>query len=203
MTSRTPTHSAGHLTAFLNAAHHPPVITIRPATEDDLPALFAYLGEQLAENGRNGTPLFQPMARIDTGVPEAMRARFTQGMAAPLDQANWRRAWLAIDGAGHIAGHIDLRALPDATASHRAVLGMGVRHDMRRMGLGRQLMDAALAWARNTPPLAWVDLEVMTQNQGARALYQQMGFQQTGEVPDRYRIDGVPIGEVSMSLPLF
>ncbi|RZA31185.1 MAG: GNAT family N-acetyltransferase, partial [Lysobacteraceae bacterium] len=33
---------------------------IRLAAADDLPALFAYLGEQLAENGRGGV-LFQPM----------------------------------------------------------------------------------------------------------------------------------------------
>ena len=39
------------------------MIAIRLAQPGDLPALFAYLGEQLLENGRDGTPLFQPMAR--------------------------------------------------------------------------------------------------------------------------------------------
>jgi ribosomal protein S18 acetylase RimI-like enzyme len=185
-----------------NATDLPAANTIRPATQDDLPALFAYLGEQLAENGRDGTPLFQPMPRTDAGVPDAMRERFTQAMAVPFDQPGWRRVWVAIDAGDRIAGHIDLRGYGEPMAGHRAMLGMGVRHDMRRARLGQRLMEQVLAWARHTPPLEWVDLEVMTQNHPARALYQKMGFQVTGEVPDRYRIDGQQIGEVSMCLAL-
>jgi len=196
-------HPAASPTTSVISTDHLSAIAIGPASQDDLPALFAYLGEQLAENGRDGAPLFQPMARIDTGVPEPMRERFTQGMATPLDGIGWRRVWLARRLDGEIVGHIDLRGYPEPTASHRAVLGMGVRHDTRRAGLGRRLMLEALAWARRTPPLAWVDLEVMTQNHAARALYLQMGFQVTGEVQDRYRVDGAEIGEVSMSLALF
>ncbi|MCC2972814.1 GNAT family N-acetyltransferase [Massilia sp. IC2-476] len=176
------------------------MILIRPATTSDLPALFAYLGDQLAENGREGV-LFQPLAPTLDGVPPAMRERFATGMATPVGQPGWRHVWIAIDAAGAIAGHIDLRARPEPACSHRTLLGMGVRHDVRRAGLGTRLVQEALAWAR-ARGFAWVDLEVLSQNHKARALYVRSGFVETGEVPDLYRIGGVSVGEVSMSVRL-
>lgn len=176
------------------------MITIRPATAEDLPALFAYLGEQLAENGRDGL-LFQPMAPSSEGVPQAMQERFAAGVATPVGQPGWRQVWIALDEDGAIAGHIDLRGRPEPASSHRTVLGMGVRHDLRRAGLGTRLVQEALAWARASG-FAWVDLEVLAQNHKARALYARTGFHITGEVPDLYRIGGKSVGAVSMSFRL-
>ncbi|VXC30341.1 GNAT family N-acetyltransferase [Massilia sp. 9I] len=176
------------------------MILIRPATAADLPALFAYLGEQLAENGRDGI-LFQPMAPTLDGVPQPMRERFATGMATPVGQPGWRHVWVALDAAGSIAGHIDLRGRPEPACAHRTLLGMGVRHDLRRVGLGTRLVQEALGWARATG-FAWVDLEVLSQNHKARALYVRSGFVETGEVPDLYRIAGMSVGEVSMSVRL-
>jgi ribosomal protein S18 acetylase RimI-like enzyme len=78
---------------------------------------------------------------------------------------------------------------------------MGVRHDLRRAGLGTRLVQEALAWARASN-FAWVDLEVLSQNHKARALYVRSGFTETGEVQDLYRIEGQPVGAVSMSMRL-
>ena len=184
--------------------HH--LIDIRPATPDDQPALFAYLGEQLAENGRGGAALFQPIGRTDAGVPAAMQERFAAGMATPVGQPGWRHVWIALDQAGSVAGHIDLRGHPATASSHRVLLGMGVRHDLRRAGLGTRLVQVALAWARamraQGAPFDWIDLEVLSQNHQARALYVRTGFHVTGEVPDMYRIGGAQIGAVSMSITL-
>ena len=177
-----------------------PSIAIRPSTLDDLPALFAYLGEQLAENGRDGV-LFQPMEPTLDGVPQPMRERFMAGMATLTGQPGWRQVWIAQDENAAIAGHIDLRGRPEPACSHRALLGMGVRHDLRRAGLGTRLVREALAWARAVG-FAWVDLEVLAQNHKARALYLRIGFVETGEVPDLYRIGGMQVGEVSMSIRL-
>nr|WP_229429340.1 GNAT family N-acetyltransferase [Massilia sp. ST3] len=165
-----------------------------------MPALFAYLGEQLLENGRIGAPLFQPMARTDDPlVPEPMRARFTTGIATPVGEPGWRRAWIAVDEEGAIAGHIDLRAHPETAAPHRAVLGMGVHHRYRRHGLGVRLIDTALAWARATASFEWIDLDVLSANVPARRLYERTGFQVIGEIPDLYRIEGESHGSVMMS----
>jgi ribosomal protein S18 acetylase RimI-like enzyme len=78
---------------------------------------------------------------------------------------------------------------------------MGVRHGLRRAGLGTRLVQEALAWAR-AAGFAWVDLDVLSQNHKARALYARTGFVETGEVPDLYRIGGMQVGEVSMSMRL-
>ena len=100
-----------------------------------------------------------------------------------------------------MAGHIDLRGRTEPASSHRTLLGMGVRRDLRRAGLGTRLVQEALAWARASG-FAWVDLEVLSQNHKARALYARTGFHTTGEVPDLYRIGDTPIGAVSMSMRL-
>lgn len=176
---------------------------IRPVTAGDLPALFAYLGEQLTENGRNGVPLFQPMPRTtDPMVPQAMQDRFTTGLATPVGQPGWRRAWVALDDSGAIAGHIDLRGRAEPAASHRAMLGMGVHRNHRRAGLGSLLIEAASAWAANDAGFQWIDLEVLSVNQPAIALYERTGFTRTGEVADMFIIDSERLGYTFMSRPL-
>ena len=86
---------------------------IHPVQRADLPALFVYLDDHLRDNGRDGTPLFQPMARADNGFPVDKRAGFVTGTTAPVGEPGWRRAWFALDAQGLICGHVDLRARPE------------------------------------------------------------------------------------------
>ena len=176
-----------------------PLLQIVPLELEWLPQLFMYLDDQLQENGRDGMPLFQPLSRLQSRVPPEKAAAFAASFAVPFGQPGWRRMWLALDSQGNIAGHVDLRAQPDLASGHRALLGMGVHRSYRRYGVGRQLVETALAWASVTPPLAWVDLDVLSENHAARRLYERTGFVVTGEVPDLYRIDGESHGSVSMS----
>ena len=176
-------------------------LTIRPAVDADLSAFFPYLADQLSDNGQHGNPLFQPMPRGQRGVPPGRVEAFTRGMATPLTEPGWRRLWLALDGDA-IRGHIDLRARPEPEARHRCFLGMGVHRDARRLGLGMALLDVAIDWAAANPALDWMDLEVLSVNEPARALYRKRGFVQTGETPDLLRIDGERHGYASMALPL-
>lgn len=176
-----------------------PHLRLLPIEPEQLPQLFMYLDDQLQENGRGAVPLFQPVSRLHSRVPPDKAAAFAASFAVPFGQPGWRRMWIALDGLDNIVGHVDLRAQPDAASSHRALLGMGVHRDYRRLGLGRQLVEHALAWASVTPPLEWADLDVMSVNLAARRLYERAGFVVTGEVPDLYRIDGESHGSVSMS----
>jgi ribosomal protein S18 acetylase RimI-like enzyme len=176
--------------------------TIRPVIAGDLPALFAYLGEQLTENGRDGVPLFQPMPRTsDPAVPQAMQDRFTIGIATPVGQPGWRRAWIAVADSGAIAGHIDLRARSEQAASHRTMLGMGVHRAHRRAGLGITLIESASDWA-TVNAFQWIDLEVLSVNRPAIALYERTGFIKTGEIADMFVIDGERHGYTLMSRQL-
>jgi len=176
-----------------------PLLRIVPLEPERLAQLFQYLDDQLQENGRGGMPLFQPLSRLQSRVPPEKAAAFAASFSVPFGQPGWRHMWIALDTLGAIAGHVDLRARSDPASSHRALLGMGVQRDYRRFGLGRQLVETALAWAAATPPLEWVDLDVLSVNLAARRLYERAGFVVTGEVPDLYRIDGESHGSVMMS----
>lgn len=174
-------------------------VQIVPLEPEYLPQLFMYLDKQLQENGRDGAPVFQPLSRENARLPPEKAASFAGGLAIALGQPGWRRVWIARDAHGAIAGHIDLRARPNPLSTHRAMLGMGVHRAYRRLGLGRMLVDTALAWAHATSMLDWVDLDVLAGNHAARRLYERAGFIVTGEAPDLYRIDGESHGSVTMS----
>ena len=171
---------------------------IRAVAQDDLPALFVYLDDHLRDNGRDGAPLFQPMPRAESFFPVDKRAGFALGLGTAVGAPGWRRGWVALDEDGAICGHIDLRARPERPASHRCLLGMGVHRDWRRHGLGARLLAHVLDWAREQE-LAWVDLEVLSDNLPARRLYERSGFVLTGEIPDLFRIDGEQHGYVFMT----
>jgi ribosomal protein S18 acetylase RimI-like enzyme len=166
------------------------VTIIRPAEAADLPAFFVYLDDHLRDNGRDGTPLFQPLSRAQSQLPPVLKVAFVEGLAIPVGAPRWRRLWLALDERGSIAGHIDLRARPEPLASHRAMLGMGVHRAWRRRGVGAQLLDTALAWARSQDGLKWIDLEVLSENQPAIALYLRAGFTMTARIENMLEIDG-------------
>jgi ribosomal protein S18 acetylase RimI-like enzyme len=172
---------------------------IRSLAASELDAFLAYLNEHLLDNGRDGAPLFQPMPR-GQGFPLEKAAAFRSGAAAALWQPGWRRVWVA-EGEGGILGHIDLRSRPEPGAAHRAMLGMGVQRDARRSGVGMALLDAAIAWATEQG-LEWIDLEVLSANAPAVALYRKRGFVQTGEIADMFRIDGESLAYTYMSLAL-
>ncbi|CAH0250614.1 Mycothiol acetyltransferase [Massilia sp. Bi118] len=175
---------------------------IRPAEAADLPAFFVYLEDHLRDNGRDGAPLFQPLSRAQSPLPQGLKASFVDGVAIPVGQPRWRRLWLALDARGSIAGHIDLRARPEPGARHRAMLGMGVHRAYRRRGLGAQLLGTAIDWASGEERLKWIDLEVLSENHPAVALYLRAGFTMTARIEDMLEIDGESLDLSYMSLSL-
>jgi GNAT superfamily N-acetyltransferase len=172
--------------------------TIHAVEPGHLPALFAYLDAHLQDNGKNGTPLFQPRARNESIFPAERRAAFANGLATPLGAPGWRRAWIAMDGDA-IAGHVDLRARPEQASAHRALLGMGVQRNHRRQGLAGRLLHTARNWALHETTLDWIDLELLTINLPAKELYLANGFTVTGEVADMFRIDGETLSYTFMT----
>ncbi len=81
------------------------------------------------------------------------------------------------------------------------MLGMGLEREVRGQGWGRQLLEAAITWARDAG-LAWIDLGVFAHNPRARRLYESVGFETVGVTADRYRVDERSIDDVSMALKL-
>ncbi|MYM31595.1 GNAT family N-acetyltransferase [Duganella sp. CY15W] len=157
-----------------------------------------YLNDHLSDNGRNGTAYFQPLPRAESRFPAEKAEAFKNGMQIPVGEPGWRRVWIARAAEGGIAGHIDLRALAERHTAHRCLLGMGVDRGHRQRGLGGQLIAHAEDWAL-TAGLQWIDLQVLSVNAPAIALYQRQGFRQTGEIPNLFHIDGQHFNYTSMS----
>lgn len=187
----------GHEPVAATAAVDVASLEIDPIDASNQPAFFQYLGEQLAENGRDGQ-WFQPMAPTTAGVPQARQDAFREGFDIAFGEPGWRRGWIARDAQGRVAGHIDLRAHANPLAGHRCELGMGVRLDLRRHGLASRLLAHASAWAA-AQGLRWIDLQVLSSNEPAVALYRREGFLMQGGRPDLYVIDGVSLGEIWMA----
>jgi ribosomal protein S18 acetylase RimI-like enzyme len=177
-------------------------VHIRPALEADLAPFFAYLDEHLRDNGADGTPLFQPLPRAQSRMPAGLRLSFIKGLDIAVGQPGWRRLWLALGPTGGIAGHIDLRARPEAAAGHRAMLGMGVQRLYRRRGLGRRLVDTAVDWARQEAGLDWIDLEVLADNRPAVSLYARADFRMIARIEDMVRVDGESYDLCYMTRPV-
>jgi hypothetical protein len=106
----------------------------------DFQTFADYLNDHLSDNGAEGLPLFQPIARSDCHFQGDRAAGFRCALDVQALDPGWRRVWVAVlDQA--MVGHVDLRAHPSANMGHRCLLGMGVHRDWRRSGIGQQSCD--------------------------------------------------------------
>jgi ribosomal protein S18 acetylase RimI-like enzyme len=78
-----------------------------------------------------------------------------------------------------VVGFCDILPISAVGFTHVGRLGMAVRSEWRRQGVGRQLVQACLALARNAR-LEKVELEVFSDNVGAIRLYESFGFIREG-----------------------
>jgi ribosomal protein S18 acetylase RimI-like enzyme len=174
------------------------MISIEPLDPAGFDAFLAYLNDHLSDNGRGDTAYFQPQPRDASRFPADKAEALKTGMRTEVGEMGWRRVWVARGSEGTIIGHIDLRAHAERYAAHRCMLGMGVDRDHRKLGLGSRLIAHAGQWAIDAG-FAWIDLQVLSANTPAIQLYQRAGFEQTGEIADMFRIDGLAFSYTSMS----
>lgn len=104
---------------------------------------------------------------------------------------------------GAVAGYVKLgRATPLEASDHvRTINGLVVADDFRRRGVGRALLDAAAAEARERGARR-LTLRVLGPNEAARQLYQSAGFVVEGVQRGEFVIDGREVDDVLMALDL-
>jgi ribosomal protein S18 acetylase RimI-like enzyme len=90
---------------------------------------------------------------------------------------------------GLIVGWCDIVPKGPRGFSHVGALGMGVRREWRRQGVGRRLLEECLALARATG-LEKIELEVFTDNEGAIQLYESRGFAREGVKSRARKLEG-------------
>jgi ribosomal protein S18 acetylase RimI-like enzyme len=145
-------------------------VEIRAAAPADVESAVELIGAVAAEN-----------AWIQTEVPfnaAARRRRMAEALATGK-----LTSFIAHSGA-EVVGELSLGVTDD-----RASLGMVVAAAMRGQGVGRQLLAAAVAWAREQG-VTQIDLVVYAHNVVALGLYRSLGFVESGPHCVEVRHDG-------------
>ena len=123
------------------------------------------------------------------------------GRAALEDQEN-----LVITGAfdaGELVGAVGLVRESGQKYAHRAVVwGMYVKPTQRGLGLGKQLIEAAIRAAQAMPRVEALTLRVNANNRAAIALYAGAGFVEYGHDIGAMRVNGDDYDEHLMRLTL-
>jgi ribosomal protein S18 acetylase RimI-like enzyme len=107
------------------------------------------------------------------GYPLESMRNFVLGMIE-----NDNPQFVAFD-AGRVVGWIDISPSRLPVSRHVGGLGMGLLADYRGQGIGKRLMQAALAKAQ-AKGLKRVELEVFPHNTAGIALYKAVGFVEEG-----------------------
>lgn len=120
-----------------------------------------------------------------TSTPEERAAEPASWWLARIGHAQaLSRAFGAFDAANELQGTVALEFSSKPKTQHKAhLIGMYVSAAARGQGMGRALMQAALAAAAERPGLRMVTLTVTEGNAPALALYQSCGFQVFGIEP--------------------
>lgn len=107
-------------------------------------------------------------------VAELEKACFSESWSYALLEAGIHSpfdVYYVFEQEGRILGYCDLRLL----AGEGEVQRIAVWPDRRRLGVGRKMMEAMVAFARENQASA-MSLEVRESNQAARNLYESFGF---------------------------
>lgn len=140
-----------------------PTIQIRRATRHDLPAIVRLLADD--ELGRQ-------RERYDDPLPAAYYAAFTEIDQDPHNQL------VVVEADGEIVGTLQLTFLPYLTyqgGTRAQIEAVRVDSRYRNLGVGRQLLDWAIARAREHG-CHLVQLTTDTRRGDAHRLYERLGF---------------------------
>jgi ribosomal-protein-alanine N-acetyltransferase len=130
-------------------------------------------------------PLLRPMRISD--IPGVMEIDW-QSLPTPWSEFVWREElsspfglYLVLEEDGTVSGHIGLKLI----FGEAHIMTLAIHPERRHRGFARTLIEAALA-APVTAGVKRVYLEVRTSNLAARALYDALGFVETGVRPGYY-----------------
>ncbi len=87
---------------------------------------------------------------------------------------------------GSIVGRLSVGRDPHPSSAHVADVGLMVAKGVRRQGVGRALLEAAVAWARPAG-IRKLELHVFPWNEAGIGLYEAVGFEREGYRKQQYR----------------
>jgi ribosomal protein S18 acetylase RimI-like enzyme len=165
-------------------------MNIRALTTSDVPAFIALRREAL----RDSPWAFAASEDSDVGVnPDLMSQRILEPGQTIVG---------AFDGEQliGIAGMVRNR---HGKMAHRAnVWGVYVTPSTRGRGVAEAIMRELLTIARSWPGLDSVSLQVSARAEGAKRIYERLGFKQWGVEPAALMLDGIAYDEAHMVVML-
>lgn len=96
--------------------------------------------------------------------------------------------YIVADRDGVVIGHLLLDPLPLAQLAHVCTLNIVVHPKATDRGIGRRLLEHAIARARHHPALEKIELAVRAGNERAIHLYRSLGFQEEGHIRRRVKL---------------
>ena len=159
-------------------------ITIEPIREEHIEGYHKCLDQVARERRFLGSTQAPPL----DSSRQFVLANITQGVPQ----------YVALEG-NTVVGWIDILPKRSEPFRHCGVLGMGVSKKYRGIGIGKRLMDAALAHVEKIS-LERVELEVYSSNLPAISLYERYGFNREGVKVKACKLDGVYDDVVEMAL---
>ncbi len=135
--------------------------------------------------------------RIYIEMIEAFPLEDTRDFIKKTTTNDWP-IYFAVDSVtDEVVGWCDITLPSNPRLAHRGSLGMAVVQAARGKGLGRKLLEEALAHARRRG-IEKVELLVYTSNLKAIALYRKFGFTEIGVIKNYRKLDGAYFDSLSM-----
>lgn len=160
-------------------------IRIMRMTDDHIPSFRECLCSVARERAYLAFTEAPPLEDVETFVRGAREGGAVQ--------------YVAVDDRGSVAGWCDIIPVDMEGFRHVGRLGIGVRARDRGHGIGKRLMEAAIAEAPRRG-IERIELEVFASNARAAALYRRFGFEMEGVRRRARKLDGVYENLIMMAL---
>ena len=165
------------------------MIRVRRAEPGDAPRLVELAGEIGVEEGAW-------LLTTEVGRSVAAERRYLRAVCHHFDAAVY-----VVEDGERIVARLSLARDVHPASCHVADLGLMVAASHRRRGVGKALLDQAVAWAEAVD-VRKLELHVFPWNEPAIALYESFGFEREGLRKAHYLRGGVPVDAILMALLL-
>lgn len=119
---------------------------------------------------------------------------------AKIKRLQLRGLYVVLEKKGDPVAHLILEPLELRATRHVAQLTLVVHPGHTGQGYGRMLMDHAISWARQSPPIEKIELRVRSTNPRAIQLYKSLGFEVEGVLKRRIRLSDRYADDICMGL---
>lgn len=147
-------------------------ITIRKAKIDDAQAVLQYL-DQIGKESDN-------LTFGEEGIGYTLEDE--EKMIQSYDENLNSTMFIALDS-NQIVSIGNLSASKRERTKHVSVLGISVLKSHWRQGIGKQMMNTLIEFAKQAPDTKAVHLEVRSDNRVAIHLYESVGFKKNTTIP--------------------